>query len=293
MLQRRNYLGAAGMADKMIDVFEPEAVAGEEVGRDLAQLGRDELWDVARKDRAKAVIGNRPAHDVEAVGPGVLTVSDDGRAHAVRREQRSGCTVTKQCRRDDIALRPIVPTKGERTELDGQEQYCLSWRDGGQTGRARQADDTAGAAEPEYRQPAHCAPHPHSFDQQRIEARRRNTGCRDDYDAVDLALVAAGPIEELQGRRFEQIRCGSEIDAVALRPTMLPVVPFDRHAGIARADSRIGKHRQQTVAVLRAAEQALDALNHVVLIERVGRDRSGDAEQAWASRHRGTGNAPA
>src|SRR6516162_2191924 len=109
---------------------------------------------------------------------------------------------------------------------------------------AREPDDAAGAAEPKDRKPAYRAPQPHPFDQQRIEARRRDPGRRDDDDAVDLAFVAAGMVEELPGRRFEQIECGREIDAVALCPAVRLIVPFDRHAGVARANSGVGKDRQ-------------------------------------------------
>src|SRR5262249_42959759 len=103
-LERRDHLGAAGMADKTVDVTEPKPVPTEKVRRDVTQLRRDKLRNVARKDRAEPVIGDPPAHDVETVGPRVLARSDDGRALAIARKQCTGSTVAEKRRSHDVTL---------------------------------------------------------------------------------------------------------------------------------------------------------------------------------------------
>src|SRR6516164_1579911 len=118
-LERRDYLGAARMAHETVDVPKPELVAGEEVGGDIAQLRCNELGNVTGKDRAEPVVGDFPTHDIETVRPSMLAGSNDGGAVAVGRQQSSRCSIAEQCRRDNVALRPVVSSKGERAELNG------------------------------------------------------------------------------------------------------------------------------------------------------------------------------
>ncbi len=103
---------------------------------------------------------------------------------------------------------------------------------------------------------------------------------------IDRLFAEAGAVEQLTGGGFEQVERARDVDPVALGPAMRSVVPLDRHAGIARADAGIGKNRQQPLQGRRRAEQQLDPSDHVVLVERVGRTRGGDAQEARGSRHR-------
>ena len=50
--------------------------------------------------------------------------------------------------------------------------------------------------------------------------------------------------------------------------------------------SRVQEYRQHAIEVRRAPEQQLDAFDHVVLVERIWRNRGRDGTQTRGSRHR-------
>ncbi len=100
-------------------------------------------------------------------------------------------------------------------------------------------------------------------------------------------LAAAGELQRLHRCALQEIERGGDIDAIALSPAVLMVVPFDRNTGISSLNARVQKHRQQSLEVRRAPKQELDARHHVVLVERVGRDRSGHREQTRDYVHKG------
>src|SRR5262249_6402832 len=72
LLERREHLGSAGMADEAIDIRDLEAMAIEELRRDVAHTLAHERRDVAGQSHLQSVVLDVPAHDVERVGPGVL-----------------------------------------------------------------------------------------------------------------------------------------------------------------------------------------------------------------------------
>src|SRR5438067_12351466 len=105
------------------------------------QLGGDELWDLAGKNRAETVIGDVPAHNVKTAGPGMLAPGDHGGAFAVGREQHTRRAVPEQRRGDDIARRPIVTPEGQRAQFDDEEQHDLAWAYRCQVRGASETDD--------------------------------------------------------------------------------------------------------------------------------------------------------
>jgi hypothetical protein len=229
------------VADETVDVIDRKSITGEELRCGILELRGHKIRNVAGKDRSEAIIGDLPAHHVEAAGPGIFTSGDDGCALSFGRQQRSRGAIAEQSRRDDIA------PEGQRAQFHGEEKYRFARGDGGLAGRAGKAEDPTRATEPKDRQPPHRAAQPHPFDQQRIEARRGDPRGRNDDNAVDIVLVAAGEIKHSTGCRLEKIERGAEIDAVALGPAMLTVVPFDRHAGVSRLNSSVQEYRQQAV----------------------------------------------
>src|SRR5438105_12315975 len=58
-------------------------MAAEEIARHRIELGVDQPRDVAREDRLEPILGNVPAHDVEALRPGVLARRNDEIGRAV------------------------------------------------------------------------------------------------------------------------------------------------------------------------------------------------------------------
>ena len=99
---------------------------------------------------------------------------------------------------------------------------------------------------------------PHTLDQQRVEAGGRDPGRRDPDDRVDAHAEPARSSSRMAVLSSSSSALASR--AGCARPSRALVVPFDRHAGIARADAGVGEHRQQPLQHRSPAEQQLDAL---------------------------------
>src|SRR5712671_3246462 len=72
VLERREHLGAPRVTDETVDVVDRKSVTGEELRCGVLELGGNEFRNVAGKDCSEAIIGDLPAHHVEAAGPGIL-----------------------------------------------------------------------------------------------------------------------------------------------------------------------------------------------------------------------------
>src|SRR5262252_4835925 len=85
VLERRDHLGAPRVTDETLDVVDAQTVTGEELRCDISKLGSNEIWNIPRKDRFEAFIGDLPAHYVKAAGPGMLTRGDHRRPLSISR----------------------------------------------------------------------------------------------------------------------------------------------------------------------------------------------------------------
>jgi len=157
----------------------------------------------------------------------------------------------------------------------------------------RQADDAAGAAQPEDRQPPHVGAQAEPIDDQGIEARGRHAGGGDRDDPVDVVERKAGERDAAAGRLGQQGDRVLDEQPAALDPAMRLQVPLARHAGIAMLDAGIAEDRQHAPDLgAIAVEQPHGVVDHQVLRDRVRRHRGGERQQAGQWRHAGIGHGP-
>src|SRR5215471_362616 len=254
IFQRRDHLGAPRVTDETVDVVDAQTVTREKLCCDISELCGDEIWNVTRKDRFQAFIGDLPAHHVEAAGPGMLARSDEGRSLPVGRQQRGRGAVAEQSRCDDVALRPVVAPERQRAEFYGKKKHGLAGLDHSLSGAAGKADNPAGTAEAEDRQPLYPASQAHPFDEHRIETRCGDPRSRNNDNLVDVVLVAAAKAEHPPGSGLQEIERRCEINVVALGPAMCAVVPFDRYAGVPPVYSGVQEYRKQAVEIRRSSK---------------------------------------
>ncbi len=213
----------------------------------------------------------------------MLTRRAEARAVALARDDGAGRPVAEQRRRDDVALRVVVPAEAQRAELDDEAEdvaFGIEPRHGAGTGEAEHA---AAAAEPEDRQALDVAAKPHPLDEQRIEAGRRDAGGRDDNDRVERLGTQSRLVEALPGDRLEEIESAVDIDLVALFPARRVLVPIDRDAGIPRLDAGIVEDRYESLdfGFGNLAEQELEARPDVRLMQGIRRYGSRKSEHVW------------
>jgi hypothetical protein len=85
--ERRDDLRAAWMTSKAIDIFENQSCAGQNTGNRRCDMPLREWWNGLVKDDAKALRIDLLAHDVDHVGPGVLTAHLNGQQYRRRRPE--------------------------------------------------------------------------------------------------------------------------------------------------------------------------------------------------------------
>src|SRR5260221_6202261 len=157
------------MADKGVDIVERESVAREKGLGHSAQFAAHESRDVAREECLEAFLFNLPAHDVERMGPGVLTGRAKSGPNTTSGQDRTGSTIAEQRRRHDVALGKIVLAEAQRTEFDDEEEDVARRRHPGEGAGARQPKDAAGTTETENRQAPNVAAPSKPLHQQRIQ----------------------------------------------------------------------------------------------------------------------------
>ncbi len=91
--------------------------------------------------------------------------------------------------------------------------------------------------------------------------------------SASFEKMPGDPLE--QGDGVFDVKCG------ALGPTVIALVPIDRHTGIARFDAGVLEHGKEAGDVAAASEKLLCPSGHVPLVENVGRDSGFEGQQAW------------
>ena len=151
-LQRGDDLGAAWMERKPIDVAESQPGPTENTSDGRRHMRLGERWDVAIEDHPEPLRVDRPAHDVERVGPTVLAAHfDRGDAAHSGLQNASGGTITEQRGGDDVRLGQLVEPERQRAKFDCDEQNDSAGAGLCHAGRDRQPADTAGATKSEHR----------------------------------------------------------------------------------------------------------------------------------------------
>ena len=122
--ERRDDLRAAWMTSKSIDIFENQSRAGQNPGNRRCNMPLRERWNGLVKDDAKALRIDLPAHDVDRVGPGVLTAHLNGRNTAVvGPKHASRRAIAEERRGDYIRLGQFIEPEGQGANFDRNEQH--------------------------------------------------------------------------------------------------------------------------------------------------------------------------
>src|SRR5580693_5659726 len=117
-------LRAARMTGEAIDIFESQSAAGQNAGDRRCDVRLREWRNRPVEYDAEALRIDSPTHDVECVGPGVLTAHlNGGGAAVVSLEHAGGRTVPEQRRGDDVSLGQFIEAEGEGANLDRDQQH--------------------------------------------------------------------------------------------------------------------------------------------------------------------------
>ncbi len=206
-LQRRDHLGAAGMADEAIDVGGRRAACRARIAPwRRPQIGGDEIRDGAAEDDAKPFGIDVPAHDAERIRPQVLAgILDPGRAAVAGAQHGSGGAVAEQGDGDDVGLGQFVEPEApaSRARSSPAARCCPAL-----PGRA--ARRSTGPMTP----PAQPRPNTgtrvtsdaeaHPARDARLQARRGDARRADGHDGVDIAGREVRRGERLLGGVGEQ-----------------------------------------------------------------------------------------
>ena len=268
LFQSRQHFCAARVTDKFVDILEREIIFRQKFFSCRAHFRAHQVGNIARKQHAKAVILDAPAHNFEGIGPGVLAPGRKFRPLHLSVHDRGRGAVSEQCRGDHIALAAVVEAEGQSAQLNHGEDDIGTRHGARQGARPGQADHAAGAAEAEYRQALHVTPHLETFDQQRIQAGRGNARGRGNHQGVDVLDGEAGALEAAKDRLLKQIYGVLYEQRIALGEAVLFQIPFDGNAGMARADSGILEYRNQTLKIVkRALKQLRRAAHDIFLVQ--------------------------
>ena len=165
------------MTGKAIDVFESQSAAGQNAGDRRRDVRLRERRDRSVENDAEALRIDSPAHDVERVGPGVLTAHlNDGGAAVVSLKHAGRGAVPEQRRGDNIRLGQFIEAEGQGANLDRDQQHDAAGTRAGEAGRNREPGDAAGAAKAEDGNPLDVGAKPHAPGDPRLETGRRNPG---------------------------------------------------------------------------------------------------------------------
>ena len=112
------------MASEAIDICEPEPRAAENASDGGRYMLFGERRDRPVKNHAETLRVDIPAHDVERVGPGVLTADFDRRdARFAGPQHAGGGAVAEEGGGDDIRLGQFVEPESQRAYFDGDQQH--------------------------------------------------------------------------------------------------------------------------------------------------------------------------
>src|SRR4029077_9342728 len=123
LLQRVDDLGAARMADRTGEVGDANVLRAQKCVGYRANVGTHQSGNVTRKQHAKAVFLDAPAHYVKRIGPGVLAGGPESRSKTIGRNQSGGRAVAEQGRGDHITLRIVAVAEGEGAEFDDEIEH--------------------------------------------------------------------------------------------------------------------------------------------------------------------------
>src|SRR5438876_741046 len=148
----------------------------------------------------------------------------------------------------------IVLSEPQRAQFHDQEEHAAV-RDGPCQGRrSGEADDATRAAQPEDRRSLNVPAQLEPLHQERIEARRRNAGCGDDHDGVDVRWLEVSLRQAIPGDTFGERNSVFEVERIPLDPTTGFAVPVDLNAGMSGLDLCVLEHWQKPVRFAVAAK---------------------------------------
>ena len=238
--QRRDHLGATGMAGEAIDRrarhSDPRQDAVDRWPNLLLGEGRDRPIE----DDAQSRWIDLPAHDVERVGPQMFARAfNEGEASLYRTGTYDAGrrAIAEECGRHHVGRRQLIHAEGGGADLDGDQQHSRAGPRRGQTAGQRQARDAAGASEPEHRHPLDISAKAHAPGDAGLEARRRDAGRGDGDDRVDLGRGATRRRERTRRGVDEQFLRALEIGGITFGPAQGGEIPVERLHRVARFDA--------------------------------------------------------
>ena len=236
------------MQQVAVDVFALHAVPLEERVEGAAEALLHQGRKLRREDDAEAVVLDVPAHDVFGAMPEVVAHGDHACAATVPANAATVSGVAEHDRRGAVAEergrhehrdRLVVDAQAQAAEIDGEEEDTAARHGLGDARAARQPGDTAAAADAEDRQAFDVRREGQAVHQPRVEAWHGQPGDGVDDERVDLVEAQARLLDGAAGRFLEEVEGVGLEHGRPLFPAARLLVPVDRLADVARADTSV------------------------------------------------------
>src|SRR5215472_4572984 len=185
------------------DIGTREIVLRQKFVDVAGEVLEDDLGDIARKDDAKTLFRNIPAHDVFRVGIKSGTSGENLRSPGLARgagEQNGGCAIAEQTRRDHIGDRGVVLLKRERAEFDREDGGHLIRISEDVVGRSGNAGGARNASESDNWNAFDGARQVHAVDQTRVDGGGGNASNGGEEDCAEVGSGKTGARESVAER---------------------------------------------------------------------------------------------
>jgi hypothetical protein len=271
---------------KPIDVAQDQAGAAENTDDGRRHVGLGERGDGAVEDHAEALRIDRPAHDVERVGPVVLAAHFDHRRCPPARTQHAGRrAIAEQGGGDDVRLGQLSRRNASVHSSTATSNTTLPGRDCARRDAIDRPADAAGAAQAEYR---------HTLDVGRKPMRpatcASRLGVAMPVDEIVTTVSTCsrremGGVERPARRVDEQLGSPVEKRCAALRPAQRFEIPLERAHRIAPQNPRSLEHPCETFELAETrAETPVRGGGGIALIDAIGRHGGRDGHQLDGTR---------